>query len=95
MARTFTKEEFQIALDRALAQKLAEEAGSDEDDDSSNQGDGQERIGNAALGLISKKRKHAAAVEDIFESSGSISSCSSSSSQDHKRIAVVGSQDGH
>ena len=47
MARTFTKEEFQIALDRALAQKLAEEAGSDEDDDSSTQGDGQERIGTA------------------------------------------------
>jgi hypothetical protein len=93
MARTFTKEEFQIALDRALAQKLAEEAGSDEDDDSSNQGDGQERIGTAALGLISKKRKHAAAVEDIFESSGSSSSSSSSSSQDHKRIAVVAKND--
>jgi len=33
MARTFTKEEFQIALDRALAQKLAEEAGSEEDEE--------------------------------------------------------------
>ena len=53
------KEEFQIALDRALAQKLAEEAGSDGDEESSNQGDSQERIGTAALGLISKKRKHA------------------------------------
>ena len=93
MARTFTKEEFQIALDRALAQKLAAEAGSEEDDDSSTQGDGQERIGTAALGLISKKRKHAAAVEDIFESSGSSSSSSSSSSQDNKRIAVVAKTD--
>ena len=95
MARTFTKEEFQIALDRAVAQKLAEEAGSDEDDNTSTQGDGQERIGTAALGLMSKKRKHDASVEEIFESSGSSSSSSSSSSsgQDHKRIAVVAKTD--
>jgi hypothetical protein len=94
MARTFTKEEFQNALDRALAQKLAEVAGSDEDDASSNQGDSQELIGTAALQLISKKRKQTESVEDIFESSGSSSnSISSSSSQDHKRIAVVAKTD--
>ena len=58
MARTFTKEEFQIALDRALAQKLAEEAGSEEDEEPSQQDDeDDEQIGVAALGLISKKRK--------------------------------------
>ena len=93
MARTFTRDEFQIALDRAVAQKLAEEAGSDEDDNASTQGDGQERIGTAALGLMSKKRKHDTFVEEIFESSGSSNSSSSSSSQDHKRIAVVAKTD--
>ena len=49
MARTFTKEEFQIALDRALAQKLAEEAGSERDDEPSQQDDEyEEKIGVAA-----------------------------------------------
>jgi len=95
MARTFTKEEFQIALDRALAQKLAEEAGSEEDEEPSQQDDeDDEQIGVAALGLISKKRKHSSSVEEIFESSGSSSSSSSSSSsRDHKRIAVVAKTD--
>ena len=74
MARTFTKEEFQIALDRALAQKLAEEAGSEGDEEPSQQDDeDDEQIGVAALGLISKKRKHSSSVEEIFEATVSYS----------------------
>ena len=93
MARTFTKEEFQIALDRALAQKLAEEAGSDAEEEGSSTTE-EEKIGVSALDRMSKKRKHNSSVEEIFESSGSSSSSSSSSSsRDHKRIAVVAKTD--
>ena len=74
MARTFTKEEFQIALDRALAQKLAEEAGSEGDEEPSQQDDeDDEQIG----------------VADSYPRRGSTAHLSKKSSNPLAQAAVV------
>ena len=88
MARTFTKAEFEQALEQALAQRIAAAKDDVEDETSSNNGDDgavEETIGVNALYKISKKRKISADIEEIFEKSGT----SSSSFNDRKRIAVV------
>ena len=88
MARTFTKAEFEQAVEQALAQRLTVANDDDDDETSSQHGEeeaGVETIGVNAIASISKKRKKSAEIEEIFEKSGS----SSSSNNDRKRIAVV------
>jgi len=71
MARTFTKAEFEQAVEQALAQRLT--AANDDDDETSSQhGEeeaGVETIGVNAIASISKKRKTSADIEEIFEKS--------------------------
>jgi len=72
MARTFTKAEFEQAVEQALAQRLTV-ANDDDDDETSSQHGGEEAgvetIGVNAIASISKKRKTSADIEEIFEKS--------------------------
>ena len=73
MARTFTKAEFEQAVEQALAQRLTVANDDDDDDETSSQhGEeeaGVETIGVNAIASISKKRKTSADIEEIFEKS--------------------------